>query len=128
MPPVLDNALVAGDYWQSEPSCPARERMVALDLPGVSLELATASGVFGAQRIDHGTMVLLRRAPIPSACSGVVDLGTGYGPIAVALGLRQPSSGVWAVDVNQRALELARRNAEELKKDLAAAKRYRDMK
>ncbi|NUR62947.1 MAG: methyltransferase [Catenulispora sp.] len=102
---------MAGEYWQREPSGLARERMVALDLPGISLELATASGVFGAQRVDHGTMVLLRRAPIPAACSGVVDVGTGYGPIAVAMGLRQPSAGVWAVDVNRRALELTRRNA-----------------
>ena len=102
---------MAGDYWQPDPPGLARERKVALDLPGLSLELTTASGVFGAQRIDHGTMVLLRRAPIPSACSGVVDLGTGYGPIAVAMGLREPSSGVWAVDVNRRALELTRRNA-----------------
>lgn len=101
---------MVGDYWQREPSGPASERSVALNLGGVSLPLTTASGVFGAQRIDHGTMVLLRQAPVPTACSGVVDLGTGYGPIAVAMGLRQPSSGVWAVDVNLRALELTRRN------------------
>ena len=41
----------------------------------------------------------------------MVDIGAGYGPIAVAMGLRQPSAGVWAVDVNRRALSLSRRNA-----------------
>ena len=57
-------------------------------------------------------MVLLRNAPGAPACGGVVDIGTGYGPIAVAVGLRQPSAGVWAVDVNRRALALTRRNAD----------------
>lgn len=111
MPLAWESAVVAGEYWQREPSVLARERSVVLDLPGMSVRLATASGVFGAQRVDHGTMVLLRRAPIPAACSGVVDLGAGYGPIAVAMGSRQRTSGVWAVDVNLRALELTRRNA-----------------
>jgi hypothetical protein len=48
--PVLDKTLVTGDYWQGEPSGPARERTVALNLPDMSLELTTASGVFGTQR------------------------------------------------------------------------------
>ena len=90
---------------------PAGERIVAVNVAGESLSLRTASGVFGAQRVDHGTMVLLRNAPSPAPCSGVVDVGTGYGPIAVTMGLRQPDAGVWAVDVNRRALDLARGNA-----------------
>jgi precorrin-6B methylase 2 len=75
------------------------------------LPLVTASGVFGAQRVDHGTLVLLRNAPRPPVCASAVDIGAGYGPIAVAMGLRQPSAGIWAVDVNRRALSLSRRNA-----------------
>lgn len=73
---------------------------------------SSADGVFGAQRVDHGTNVLIRRAPVPAACTRAIDVGTGYGPIAVAMGLREPSAGMWAVDVNRRALALARRNAE----------------
>ena len=42
----------------------------------------------------------------------VLDLGCGYGPIATTLALRSPSTHVWAVDVNERAVELCRRNAE----------------
>jgi hypothetical protein len=77
----------------------------------MSAELRTASGVFGAQRIDRGTLVLLRTAPAPAARTGVLDLGTGYGPIAVTMAHRTPTAGIWAVDVNQRALALTRTNA-----------------
>ncbi|HEU5355320.1 MAG TPA: methyltransferase [Actinocrinis sp.] len=100
-------------YWKVEPEGAARERLVRLEVQGGrSLSLVTADGVFGAQRVDHGTRVLIHQAPAPVACTGIVDVGTGYGPIAVAMGLREPSAGVWAVDVNRRALGLARRNAE----------------
>ncbi|WP_433292796.1 methyltransferase [Pseudonocardia sp. CA-142604] len=82
-----------------------------LRLPDITAELATATGVFGAQRVDPGTLVLLRHAPRPAAHTSVVDLGAGYGPIAVTLARRQPRAGVWAVDINERALGLARLNA-----------------
>ncbi|GAA1177705.1 methyltransferase [Pseudonocardia alaniniphila] len=82
-----------------------------LRLPDITAELATASGVFGAQRVDPGTLVLLRHTPRPAVHTSVVDLGAGYGPIAVTLGRRQPRAGVWAVDVNERALGLVRLNA-----------------
>ena len=104
---------MSGEYWRAEPDVPARERIVHLDLPGRAEPVLTisAEGVFGTQRVDRGTAVLIRRAPIPAACTGVVDLGCGYGPIAVSMGVRQPDAGVWAVDVNRRALALTARNA-----------------
>lgn len=104
---------MGGEYWRVEPDGPARERTVRLDVPGraESLPLVSAEGVFGTQRVDHGTGVLIRHAPAPAPCTGVVDLGCGYGPIAVAMGLRQPAAGVWAVDVNRRALALTASNA-----------------
>jgi len=40
-----------------------------------------------------------------------LDLGSGYGPIAIALARQAPEARIWAVDVNERALELTRANA-----------------
>jgi 16S rRNA (guanine1207-N2)-methyltransferase len=83
-----------------------------LTLPDLDLELLTDRGVFSGDRVDPGTKVLLVDAPVPAGLSGdVLDLGCGYGPIAVALALRFPTATVWAVDVNDRALELAAENA-----------------
>lgn len=101
---------VTGAYRDREPAGPARSGSVRLELPDVSVGLRTAPGVFGAQRVDRGTLVLLRQAPAPEAATAVVDLGAGYGPISVALARRQPDAGVWAVEVNERALELVRAN------------------
>jgi 16S rRNA (guanine1207-N2)-methyltransferase len=67
--------------------------------------------VFGSRGIDLGTMALLREAPPAPPQGDVLDLGCGYGPIAIALARQAPGARVWAVDVNERALELARANA-----------------
>ena len=79
-------------------------------LPDFTLTLGTDRGVFSADRIDPGTLVLLRAVGPPPAGT-VVDLGCGYGPIAVALAKRQPEARIWAVDINERARQLCQANA-----------------
>jgi 16S rRNA G1207 methylase RsmC len=100
-------------YFEARPEVPSRPRTVRLHLGGLDVSLQTDRGVFGFRDIDLGTAVLLREAPRPGAWSSgaLLDLGCGYGPIAVALGLWAPAAPVWAVDVNERALELTRANA-----------------
>ncbi len=73
----------------------------------------TAPGVFSADHIDLGTRVLLRTVPAPPA-GNLLDLGCGWGPIALTMAALSPNSTVWAVDVNERALDLTRSNAARL--------------
>ena len=80
-------------------------------LPDVYLELATDAGVFSPGRLDPGTRLLLEECPVPPASGDLLDLGCGYGPVACVLAKRSPDATVWAVDVNERALELCVRNA-----------------
>lgn len=75
------------------------------------MELTTASGIFSPDHIDIGTRVLLSDAPDAPPTGDLLDLGCGWGPIALTLALESPDAAVWAVDVNERALELVRRNA-----------------
>ncbi|MBE1610659.1 methyltransferase [Actinopolymorpha pittospori] len=105
---------MGGSYWETEPSGPSRPGTVRLTLPDLDLDLATDHGVFARSGVDRGTHLLLRRAPVPAPRTSVLDLGTGYGPIALATALRQPHAGVWAVDVNRRALALTLANAAHL--------------
>lgn len=100
-------------YFSSTPAGPSRPREVELILPeGRLIRLATDRGVFAADAVDAGTRVLLAEGP-PVADSGVlVDVGCGYGPIAIALADRAPHAQVWAVDVNERARRLCQANAE----------------
>lgn len=72
----------------------------------------TAAGVFSAERLDPGTAVLLRETTPSGSASRLLDLGCGYGVLAVALATACPLARVDAVDVNPRALELVVDNAQ----------------
>lgn len=77
--------------------------------------LRTDAGVFSAGGVDPGTRVLLEDGARPEPSDRVLaDVGCGYGPVAVALALRAPEAVVWAIDVNERALDLTATNAEAL--------------
>ena len=89
----------------------AERRTIDVDLAGRRLSVVTAGGVFSPDHVDTGTQVLLREAPPPPAQGTFLDLGCGWGPIALSLGLLAPDATVYAVDVNERALELTRENA-----------------
>src|SRR5438034_6784077 len=98
-------------YFEAQPEVASRPRTVHLHLADVDVELQADRGVFGSRGVDLGTLVLLREGPPPPTEGEVLDLGSGYGPIAIALARRSPQAHVWAVDVNERAVELARANA-----------------
>ncbi len=99
-------------YFDAEPSADSAEQTVELVLPDVQLELTTDRGTFSADRIDAGTKLLLLDGPPHTPADDVlVDLGAGYGPIALALAARNPGAEVWAVEINKRARALCARNA-----------------
>jgi 16S rRNA (guanine1207-N2)-methyltransferase len=85
--------------------------LVTLRLRDCTFDLATAPGLFSPARIDPGTQVLLDSVPDPPATGDLIDLGCGYGPIALAVAHRAPRTRVWAVDVDDVALELTEQNA-----------------
>ena len=98
-------------YFTAEPKVQSRPRTIQITLPDRSFELETDRGVFAHGHLDFGTDLLLRTAPTPPV-GELVDVGCGYGAIAITMALRQPEARVWAVDVNRRALNLCARNAE----------------
>lgn len=100
-------------YFDPAPAVASRPGTVELVLPDLRTTLVTDRGVFSPDAVDAGTKLLLLEAPVPDpAESGhLLDLGCGYGPIAVALAARAPAATVWAVDVNERARALATANA-----------------
>jgi 16S rRNA (guanine1207-N2)-methyltransferase len=102
---------VSSQYFAEQPVAGHRPGTVRVVLPDVHLALATDSGVFSAGRLDPGTRFLLDAAPAPPAAGDLLDLGCGYGPLGLVLASRAPAARVWAVDVNERAIELCARNA-----------------
>ncbi|NJC70166.1 methyltransferase [Planosporangium thailandense] len=109
-------------YFTAEPTAPQRQRHIEFDVNDRTYRLASSAGVFSADRLDPGTAVLLHKAPLPDpgAKGALLDLGCGYGPIAVVLATSAPEAPVYAVDVNTRALDLVRENASTLGLDIDA--------
>ena len=101
-------------YFTAEPASAAERRQLRVSLAGREVIVETAPGIFCPDRVDIGTAVLLREAPAPPPTGNLLDLGSGWGPVALSLGLLSPEAGIWAVDVNQRALALSRDNAKTL--------------
>lgn len=75
------------------------------------LTFTTASGVFSKSGIDFGTKVLIEAFEAPEIAGALLDLGCGYGPVGITLAKTYPKRNIIMVDINERALELARKNA-----------------
>lgn len=105
---------MADHYFTDTPSGADERRTLEVRLAGRDVEVVTATGVFSGGHVDLGTRVLLREVPAPPAEGDLLDLGCGWGPLALAMALQSPAATVWAVDVNERALALTRENAERL--------------
>lgn len=102
----------AGHYFSPQPDAASAPTTIELVLPeGRVVVLGTDRGVFSPDRVDAGTRVLLAEALIPAGAM-LVDVGAGYGPVAITMALRAPDAEVWAVEVNDRARDLCRANAE----------------
>ncbi|WP_159806595.1 class I SAM-dependent methyltransferase [Cellulomonas citrea] len=100
-------------YFSAEPVSDARRRTLQVELAGRTVRVQTAGGVFSPDHVDLGTRVLLTHTPPPPADGELLDLGCGWGPVALELALRSEGR-VWAVDVNARALDLVADNARAL--------------
>jgi len=104
-------------YFTSSPDSKYMPRTIRARIAGQDREMVTANGVFSPERIDTGTAVLLANVPDPPPGGDLLDLGCGWGPISLTLALESPHATVWAVDVNERALDLVRANAQKLSVD-----------
>lgn len=103
-------------HYFETPTGAVRHCQFTAEIWGRRFSFDSSDGVFSGSRLDPGTAVLLRSLDPPLATPAhpvpkVLDLGCGYGPIAVALAAACPAAEVTAVDVNERALQLTRRNA-----------------
>ncbi|HRQ00416.1 MAG TPA: methyltransferase [Terrimesophilobacter sp.] len=114
-------------YFSQAPASELQLRPLTVTLAGTEHTLATANGVFSADRLDTGTSVLLGHTPPPPPGGNLLDLGSGWGPIALTMALDSPHATVWAIDVNERALDLVRRNATTLGLDNVNACRPEDV-
>ncbi len=106
-------------YYDQSPESEHNPGIVKARIGGVDLTFHTDAGVFSKNQLDFGTRLLIETVLEEVHQSGqpmhgsLLDLGCGYGPIGIAFKRRFPSLQVVMVDINSRAIELARENASE---------------
>ena len=91
------------DYVES------KENKTKCIIKNTELTLITDNGVFSKKGLDFGTRSLLET--IDNVSGQVLDFGCGYGPIGIYL-KKTYNVEVDAVDINERAMNLAKKNAE----------------
>lgn len=114
-------------YFSASPAGEFTPREIAVVLARETRTVATAGGVFSPEHLDQGTALLidavaelseLDEAPAAPAAEmqegPILDIGCGWGPIALDAALRFGDREVWAIDVNERSRELTRQNAAKL--------------
>jgi 16S rRNA G1207 methylase RsmC len=101
-------------YFSQEPKSNYQPKQIELDIAGEVFKVNTASGTFSPLRLDVGTSVLIDYLDLAPKKGNILDLGCGWGPIALNLAKISPDSKVWAVDINNRSLELTDMNAKAL--------------
>lgn len=98
-------------YFSARPASADERTRIPVRLVGREVSVEVAPGIFSPGGLDKGTQVLLDHAPSPPPSGTFLDLGCGWGPIALTLGLLAPQAEIHAVDVNERSLDLTARNA-----------------
>ena len=96
-------------YFDVNPDAAHDIHDLAVVLLGQKMNFYTDAGVFSKKMIDYGSQVLLSTLDFQEGES-VLDVGCGYGPIGLSLAKAQ-GVAVTMVDVNERALDLAKKNA-----------------
>jgi len=101
-------------YFDEAPSGEMKTKEIQVSLDGREVTVTTAGSIFSPDHVDTGTKILLEQIDAAPAGGDILDLGCGWGPIALALALHSPKATVWAVDINARARQLTELNAKKL--------------
>lgn len=101
-------------YFDEAPSGEMKTKEIQVSLDGREVSVTTAGSIFSPDHVDTGTKILLEHIDAAPAGGDILDLGCGWGPIALALALHSPKATVWAVDINARARQLTELNAKKL--------------
>lgn len=101
-------------YFSQEPSSPLKPKTIQIPVAGEMVDVTTASGTFSPAQLDFGTEVLIEQMDLAPVSGNLLDIGCGWGPIALNLAKLRPNTKVWALDVNTRSVELTQANAKNL--------------
>ncbi len=101
---------MAEHYFTSDPTSRHEERHFSVQLGNHAVSFETDAGTFSKGHLDEGSRLLIDTVP---SLSGIgADIGCGWGAMGLCLAAKNPEAQFIMVDVNERAVELAKKNAE----------------
>lgn len=103
---------MADHYYTRKPTIASEPIYWSYQLKGSTFNFKTDRGVFSKGEVDYGSKLLISFFELPEIEGPILDVGCGYGPIGLALARSFPNRSVHMIDINERALQLAKENAE----------------
>lgn len=97
-------------YFENDKSIKSEKRLIKFNFDSNNFSMYSDNGVFSKDKFDYGTRVLLENINIHNLCGKVLDLGCGTGVVGIILGTINKNISIDMVDVNDRAIELAKEN------------------
>ncbi len=98
-------------YYTSDPSVKSEERIITYELNEYKFSFISDNGVFSKNHVDFATDFLIKTI-FAEVYGDVLDVGCGYGPIGICMAKKADVKNVTMLDVNHRALDLSKRNAD----------------
>lgn len=100
-----------GQYFDNVEGLSHKDIHIRFNMFGKEYELLSDNGVFSKDGLDDGTRLLLETIAQADLGTSILDVGCGVGPIGLILASVSPERSLTLIDVNDRALELAKKNA-----------------
>ena len=97
-------------YFDRNTNVESNEVTTRAEINGILYTFKTDNNVFSKKGLDFGTRTLLENIDIENISGDILDFGCGYGPIGIVI-KSNATANVDMIDINNRALNLARENA-----------------
>lgn len=97
-------------YFDNDKNVKSERKLIKFNFNNKDFSLYSDNGVFSKDRFDYGSRVLLNSIDIVKLYGNVLDLGCGIGVVGIILGSINKDINIDMVDINERAIDLARNN------------------
>lgn len=99
-------------YYSQKPDVASNPNFWDFTLRGRTFRFKSDRGVFSKNEVDFGSRLLIEAFHLNEKAKGsILDIGCGYGPIGLSIAAAYPEVIVEMIDINSRAVELAKENA-----------------
>ena len=97
-------------YFDNDKSIKSKKKLIEFNFNNKKYNVYSDNGVFSKDKFDYGTRVLLESIDINNLCGNILDLGCGIGVVGIILGTINKNINIDMVDINDRAINLAKEN------------------